>query len=192
MDIKSEKDILKVINEDDWMMDILTTVKSLNLPDWWVCAGFVRSKIWDILHGYSERTPMPDIDVIYFADTNISETEEKKLERKLNNMHPNVPWSVKNEARMHLANKIPSYSSSVDAISKFPETATSLGVKLDERNALTLAAPHGVEDVLNLELKPTDYFKEDKERVAIYEERIAKKNWKSNWDKIKVQHIKSY
>ncbi|QKY69328.1 nucleotidyltransferase family protein [Lentibacillus sp. CBA3610] len=74
MDLKSEKDILKVINEDDWMMDILTTVKSLNLPDWWVCAGFVRSKIWDILHGYSERTPMPDIDVIYFDDTNISET----------------------------------------------------------------------------------------------------------------------
>ncbi|GGK06087.1 hypothetical protein GCM10007063_30700 [Lentibacillus kapialis] len=192
MDLKSEKDILKVINEDDWMMGILTTAKSLNLPDWWVCAGFVRSKIWDILHGYSERTPMPDIDVIYFDDTNKNETEEKKLERKLNNIHPNVPWSVKNEARMHLANKIPSYSSSVDAISKFPETATSLGLKLDERDALTLAAPHGVKDVLNLEVKPTDYFKEDKERVAIYEERIAKKRWKSNWDKIKVQHIKSY
>ncbi|WP_174615291.1 nucleotidyltransferase family protein [Virgibacillus ihumii] len=192
MDLKNEKDILIVINEDDWMMDILTTAKSLNLPDWWVCAGFVRSKIWDILHGYSERTPMPDIDVIYFDDTNISETEEKKLERNLNNMHPNIPWSVKNEARMHLVNKIPSYSSSFDAISKFPETATSLGVKLDERNALTLAAPHGVDDLLNLEVKPTDYFKEDKERVAIYEERIAKKNWKSNWDKIKIQHIKSY
>jgi len=163
MDLKSEKDILKIINEDDWMMDILTSAKSLNLPDWWICAGFVRSKIWDTLHGYSERSPIPDIDVIYFDDTNISEFVEKRLERKLNNMHPNVPWSVKNEARMHLTNKIPAYSSSVDAISKFPETATSLGVKLDERNALTLAAPHGVDDVLNLEVKPTDYFKEDKE-----------------------------
>ncbi|GAB3063171.1 nucleotidyltransferase family protein [Virgibacillus ainsalahensis] len=192
MDLKSEKDILQIINEDDWMMDILTTAKSLNLPDWWVCAGFVRSKIWDTLHGYSERTPMPDIDVIYFDDTNISETEEKRLEQKLSNMHPNVPWSVKNEARMHLVNTIPPYSSSVDAISKFPETATSLGVKLDEGNALTLAAPHGVDDVLNLEVKPTDYFKEDKDRIAIYEERIAKKTWKSNWDKIKVQHIRVY
>lgn len=190
MDLKSEKDILKIINDDDWMMDILTTVKSLNLRDWWVCAGFVRSKIWDTLHGYSERTPISDIDVIYFDDTNIREIEEKKFERKLNDMHPNVPWSVKNEARMHLANKISAYSSSVDAISKFPETATSLGVKLDERNALTLVAPHGVDDVLNLEVKPTDYFKEDKGRIAIYEERIAKKNWKSRWDKIKVQHIK--
>jgi len=192
MDLKSEKDILKIITEDDWMMDILTTAKSLNSPDWWVCAGFVRSKIWDTLHGYSERTPVPDIDVIYFDHKNISETEEKRLEQKLNNMHPSVPWSVKNEARMHLANTIPPYSSSVDAISKFPETATSLGVKLDEHNALTLAAPHGVDDVLNLEVKPTDYFKKDKDRIAIYEGRIAKKNWKSNWDKIKVQSIRAY
>jgi len=43
MNLKTEEDILKLISEDDWMMDILITVKSLNLPDWWVCAGFVRS-----------------------------------------------------------------------------------------------------------------------------------------------------
>jgi len=30
------------------------------------------------------------------------------------------------------------------------------------------------------------------ERIAIYEERIAKKNWESNWDKVKVRHIKAY
>lgn len=180
MDLKSEGDILKLISEDDWMMDILTTVKSLNLPDWWVCAGFVRSKIWDTLHGYSERTPIPDIDVIYFDDTNIDETEEKKLERKLISIYPNEPWSVKNEARMHIANNILPYFSSFDAISKFPETATALGVKLDAYDTLKLAAPHGVKDVLNLEVKPTSYFKKDKDRIAIYEERISKKNWKSN------------
>ena len=38
------------------MMDLLKGAKSLNLPDWWICAGFVRSKIWDVLHGFDERT----------------------------------------------------------------------------------------------------------------------------------------
>src|SRR5699024_11059927 len=188
MDLKSEKDILKIISEDDWMMDILTTAKSLNLPDWWVCAGFVRSKIWDILHGYCERTPIPDIDVIYFDDTNLNENEEKRLEEILISIHPNEPWSVKNQARMHITNNISPYSSSFDAISKFPETATALGVKFDANDTLILAAPHGVADVLSLEVKPTDYFKEDEERMAIYKQRIATKNWKSNWGKIKVQH----
>src|SRR5690625_447058 len=107
MGLKIEDDIIKLISGDDWMMKILTTAKSLNLPDWWVCAGFVRSKIWDTLHGYSKRTPISDIDVIYFDKRNIDESEEKRLEQKLNAIHPNEPWSVKNEARMHLANTIP-------------------------------------------------------------------------------------
>lgn len=188
MDLKSKDDIIKLISEDEWMMTILTTVKSLNLPDWWVCAGFVRSKIWDTLHGYSKRTPLPDIDVIYYDKRNIDESDEKRLEQKLNAIHSNEPWSVKNEARMHLVNTTPPYLTSIDAISKFPETATALGVKLDEHNVLTLASPHGIYDVLNLKVKPTDYFKADEDRITIYEERIVKKNWKSNWSQIKVQY----
>jgi hypothetical protein len=77
---------------------------------------------------------------------------------------------------MHVINNIPSYSSSVDAISKFPETATALGVKLDEKENILLTAPCGITDVINLELKPTSYFIETKERSAIYEERIIRKN----------------
>ncbi|WP_420769094.1 nucleotidyltransferase family protein [Parageobacillus thermoglucosidasius] len=191
MVIKDEKDIIRLIKEDEWMMDILRAVKSLNLPDWWVCAGFFRSKIWDVLHGFKERTPIPDVDVIYFDDTNTEEAEEKKFETRLRNILPNIPWSVKNEARMHVVNNIPPYSSSVDAISKFPETATSLGVKLDEKDKIILVAPWGVEDVINLEVKPTPYFKESKERAQIYEERITKKNWKDIWYKVNVFHIEN-
>jgi hypothetical protein len=40
-------------------------------------------KIWDALHGFKERTPILDIDVIYFDDTNIDELEEKKKEGKI-------------------------------------------------------------------------------------------------------------
>ncbi len=143
------------------MMDILRTAKSLNLPDWWICAGFVRSKIWDTLHHFSERTPIPDIDVIYFDPTNIDEIEEKKFEEMLITLMPNIPWSVKNEARMHINSNMPPYSSSVDAISKFPETATALGVKLDENENIILTAPCGISDVVNLEVKPTPFFTED-------------------------------
>ena len=46
MEIRSEEDILSIIREDRWMMDILVTVQGLGLPDWWVCAGFVRGRVW--------------------------------------------------------------------------------------------------------------------------------------------------
>lgn len=185
----NEEKIIELITEDEWMMDILKAAKSLNLPDWWICAGFVRSKIWDTLHNFNERTPIPDIDVIYFDPRNIDELTEKKLEEMLKTLMPKAPWSVKNEARMHIKSNMPPYSSSVDAISKFPETATALGVKLDERENVKLIAPCGISDVINLEVKPTLFFRETKERVEIYEARIIKKNWKSIWNNLKVHYI---
>lgn len=81
MDYKSEQDIIKLIEDDIWMMNILKTAKTLQLPDWWVCAGFVRSKIWDTLHGFGERTSLEDIDVIYFDSTNLDEAEGKNMKR---------------------------------------------------------------------------------------------------------------
>jgi hypothetical protein len=187
----NEEKIISFIREDKWMMEILKLAKLLNLPDWWICAGFVRSKIWDTLHNFSKRTPIPDIDLIYFEPTNIDELEEKKLEEKLKSLIPYIPWSVKNEARMHIKSNMPPYSSAVDAMSKFPETATALGVKLDEEDNVILTAPCGIIDVVNFEVKPTPFFTETKERVEIYEDRITKKNWKSTWSNLKVYHIKS-
>ncbi|MBT2641951.1 nucleotidyltransferase family protein [Bacillus sp. ISL-41] len=170
------------------MMKIIQTAGTLDLPDWWICAGFVRSKIWDTLHGFKECTMTPDVDVIYFDPANINEDDEKKLEDELKSHMPVIPWSVKNQARMHVVNQIPPYSSSEDAISKFPETATALGVKLDKENKLVLTAPCGLEDVLHMELKPTPFFTETKERAAIYEERLIKKNWTAKWPMVKVHH----
>src|SRR5579872_4590379 len=105
----TEEDILQIIQQDSWMMEILETVKKLSLPDWWIGAGFVRSKVWDTLHEYKTRTPIPDIDVIYFDSDDFStkETklfttkEEKKYEKLLKKQHPHLNWSVTNQARMH-------------------------------------------------------------------------------------------
>ncbi|PFE03143.1 hypothetical protein COE15_24695 [Bacillus cereus] len=188
MYIKTEQDIIKLIQNDTWMMKILQTAKTLQLPDWWVCAGFVRSKIWDVLHGYDVRTPTPDIDIIYFDPLHISESTEKKLENRLKHIDSTIPWSVKNQARMHVVNNMPPYLSSVDAISKFSETATALGVTLDEQDNVVLTAPCGIEDVLTLQVKPTPHFLETKELTNMYETRLQKKNWQSKWPNITIFH----
>lgn len=100
---------------------------------------------------------------------------------------PGVPWSVKNQARMHLANNTAPYASSTDAMSKFPETATALGIKLDDTDNLILSAPCGLHDVIELTVKPTDYFLESKERMDIYRERVRKKKWKGKWSGLTIQ-----
>ncbi|MBD7986009.1 nucleotidyltransferase family protein [Sporosarcina sp. Sa2YVA2] len=184
--VMKEKDICRLIQEDEWMMGILKSAQTLDLPDWWVCAGFVRAKVWDVLHEYSERSPLPDIDVIYFDPTIISEEIEKDYENILIDIQPNLPWSVKNQARMHIVNNNSPYLSSIDAISKFPETATALGVKLDNLGEVVLTAPHGIKDVVNYHVKPTPYFRQSEEQMQFYKDRIMKKNWKARWYKVQL------
>lgn len=188
MKIKTEKDIIRLIENDEWMMNVLQMAKSLELPDWWICAGFVRSKIWDTLHDYEAKTAMPDVDVIYYDSLHQDEIYEQSLETKLMNIDATIPWSVKNQARMHVVNNMPPYSSSVNAISKFPETATALGVTLDELNNVILTAPCGIEDVLSLQVKPTAHFLESKERLHMYKNRVIKKNWQSKWPNIIITY----
>lgn len=186
--LSSEEDILNLIQADPWMMDVLRAAKSLKLPDWWVCAGFVRTKIWDTLHGYSGQTSLPDVDVVYYDPNRTDESYEKELESQLGLLMPDIPWSVKNEARMHEINSIPPYSSTVDAISQFPETVTALGLTLDEEEGVVLTAPCGIEDVLRLHVKPTPAFRSRPELMEKYERRIVQKNWRSKWPKVIYFH----
>ncbi|HDR7709709.1 nucleotidyltransferase family protein [Bacillus cereus] len=188
MTIQTEQDIIRLIENDEWMMNVLQMAKSLELSDWWICAGFVRSKIWDTLHDYEAKTAMPDVDVIYYDSLHQDEIYEQSLETKLMNIDATIPWSVKNQARMHVVNNMPPYSSSVNAISKFPETATALGVTLDELNNIILTAPCGIEDVLSLQVKPTAHFLKSKERLHMYKNRVIKKNWQSKWPSITITY----
>ncbi|TKD72376.1 nucleotidyltransferase family protein [Pseudalkalibacillus hwajinpoensis] len=186
MILHNEDDIVKLISEDKWMMGILLEVKQLQLPDWWVCAGFVRSKIWDTLHEFEQRTTMADIDVIYLDRSVINESHEKILEQKLMKLSPGIPWSVKNQARMHSINDLEPYDSCIDAMAKFPETATALGVKLDSENNIILAAPWGIEDVLQMKVMPTPFFSQSDKLLEIYKKRVNVKNWSETWGKVTV------
>ncbi|MFB9328378.1 nucleotidyltransferase family protein [Paenibacillus aurantiacus] len=185
--MRDERWITALIEDDHWMMDILRTVQLLNLPDCWVCAGFVRAKVWDALHGYETRTPLPDIDVVYFDSACLEEQAEKQLEARLAELQPGQPWSVKNEARMHLVGGLPPYTSTEDAVSNFPETATALAVRLNAEGRVVLSAPWGVQDLLDLSVRPTPLVRWSEERLRVFAERVAKKNWKAVWPRITVE-----
>ncbi|NGP44650.1 nucleotidyltransferase family protein [Bacillaceae bacterium SIJ1] len=178
--------ILQKIKEDRWLLDILHSVQSLNLPDWWVCAGVVRSSIWDTMYDMPERTPVDDIDVIYFDRNNTGESIEKMLEHRLRHIHPGVPWSVKNQARMHLKNELPPYTSSTDAMAKFPETVTAVGLTLDEQQEVLLNAPHGIDDLLQGVVRPTPLFRERADLTPAYKTRVLRKNWRQTWPQLTI------
>lgn len=168
------------------MMYILRVVESLGLLDWCVCAGFVRSKVWDYLHGLTE-TRLPDVDVVYFDPNCIGEYSEKQYERRLSQMASSVPWSVKNQARMHTKNGHIPYTSTADGLANFPEICTAIGVYLNSNGDLELVAPYGVGDLVNLIVRPTPFFGSE-DRWMIYEQRIVDKNWEVTWSRLRIVH----
>jgi uncharacterized protein len=103
--IESADDICALVARQTDMMRVLRSVEELALPDCWIGAGFIRNAIWDALHG---RTPhcalLNDVDVVFFDRANASTAFDAVIEDRLAARSPNLPWSVKNQARMHLRN----------------------------------------------------------------------------------------
>jgi len=187
----TKEDIVQLIKNDNWMMDILKTAKTLNLPDWYIGAGFIRSKVWDTLHGYSKRTSLPDVDVIYLDKTDFTADEANNestnaeifYEKRLKKLLPEVKWSVTNQARMHLFHNTTPYKSSEEALSEWVETATCIGIRLDDNGQLILSVPRGIEDLVNLILRPISTAPD---KVATFQQRVKDKKWLEKWPKLRI------
>jgi hypothetical protein len=187
----TKEEIIKLIKGDHWMMEVLRIAKTLNLPDWYIGAGFIRSKVWDTLHGYSKRTSLPDVDVIYMDKTDFTANEANKEstkaeifnEERLKKLLPEVKWSVTNQARMHLFHNRTPYKSSEEALGEWVETATCVGVRLDKNNQLILSTPRGIDDLVNLILRPVS---KGPDNVALFRQRIKDKKWLEKWPKLRV------
>lgn len=180
----NKKILLDLIKNNPVKMDILRAVRDLNLPDWCIGAGFVRNPVLDYLHGYKKETPPGDTDVAYFDASNLDEEVEKKYEDQLRKIIDNVEWSVTNQARMgKINNQNKDYVSTEDALGHWPETATSIGIRLNNNDQLELVAPHGIDDLFNLRLVMTPEFGDGQEAFL---NRIEKKEWLTRWPKLKI------
>src|SRR5450830_1196779 len=65
-----------MVRLNDDLMEALHAVRSLNLTNWSIAAGAVRSAVWDQLHGYTVATPLDDIDVVYFNAEVLPENDQ--------------------------------------------------------------------------------------------------------------------
>jgi hypothetical protein len=174
-------ELFEMIYHDDWMMVILNVIRDLNLDDCWIGAGFVRNKVWDVIHGF-ERTELNDIDVLYFDSRKTSKTEDLCIEKLLKGTQPQINWSVKNQARMHVQNNHLPYRNCEDAIAHWPETATAVAIRLNINHNLEIIAPYGLDDLFHLYLRCSPLNSE-----AIFKMRLDKKQWQKKWPQLIIE-----
>lgn len=170
-----------ILSQPEMMAD-LQLVAELGLPQGCIAAGYIRNFVWDVLHGYSGRTPLHDVDVLYYDPECLDEAAEKEYDAILNARNPLRNWSAKNQARMHLRNGEVPYHSVEDAMRRWPETATAVGVRLDPDDGVELIAPLGLDDLLSLKIRQCPYFHD----VAAFRQRVESKEWLRIWPRLQL------
>ncbi|MBV8837279.1 MAG: nucleotidyltransferase family protein [Alphaproteobacteria bacterium] len=163
------------------MIRLLQCVADLGQPGCWIGGGCIRNAAWEWLHG---RTPdcarFNDVDVVFFDGTNASAAYDRAIETTLAARAGDVPWSVKNQARMHARNGQPPYRDIADAVARWPETATAIAARLTN-GRVELLAPHGVQDLVGLIVRPTPAFSARPHEVA---RRLREKKWLIRWPRL--------
>ncbi len=96
---------------------------------------------------------------------------------------PSMKWSVKNQMRMHARNGDAPYRSVEDAIARWPETATAVALRLNGQ-AIDIVAPHGLDDLFSMIVRPTPAFTGQK--FPIFQERLRAKGWLKRWPRLSI------
>lgn len=174
--------IISWIEQDPMRMLALRTAQELGLNDWCLAAGFVRNLVWDRLHDLAETTPLNDIDVIYFDSQDVSVETEKCFEQRLT-LGAALPWSVKNQARMHLMHDHLPYSSSSEAMSYWVETETVIGAMLNSDGNVELVTPLGTAELFEFSITANPRHG----RPHVMQERAESKGWLTHWPRLRLK-----
>jgi uncharacterized protein len=187
--VNSFQRVAAIVRGTPWLMDALRAAREVDAPEWLIGAGAIRTAVWDHLHGFEERTDLADVDVVFFDPDDLSRERDQQVEARLRELRPEIPWDAKNQGAVHVwfpekfGYPVPPFASAADAVATWPETATCVAVRLERDDALTVVAPHGLDDLLGLvhRRKPV--------RVTVeeYERRLRAKRIAERWPRALIR-----
>jgi hypothetical protein len=181
--VQSKKDISRLVQADRWRMEVLLAAERLNLPDWWIGAGFLRNLIWDTIEGKPTEATR-DVDLVYFDPQHIEPERDWAFDEQMQKESPFADWEVRNQARMHYVNNFAPYSSTEDGIAHWVETATCIAIKYEQGRFRYLFC-HGTADLFGLIARPTAVFQAP-ELIANFRDRVEQKQWQQRWRHLQV------
>ena len=174
--------LTRVLLSSPWHAGALGTVREVCGEAAWIGAGFVRNAVWDSLQGLEPARPA-DVDVL-IHEADAGQDREAEVESLLAARAPDVPWSVRNQARMHLKHGDEPYPTLAEAMRRWPETATAVAVRADAAGGLWILAPFGLADLMGGILRPA----EDSARCRkAFEDRLRRKGWLSRWPALALE-----
>lgn len=155
--------LIDIVRADPGLMHVLRTVRGLGLPDWRLVSGGVYQAVWNARTGRPAGYGIKDYDLAYFDGSDLSyEAEDGVIKRVAAAF--DEPFrsqvEVRNQARVHLwfenrfGEPYEPLGSTDEALGRFVAPAFAVGVRLEADDAITVAAPFGLEDVFAMVVRP--------------------------------------
>lgn len=179
-------DLTRLLLNHSKIMQILKVLRSVE-PEAYIAAGVIRNTVWSHLHEQSYCLENTEVDVIFYH-TYGDDFYVNNLQKKLALSFPNIEWDITNQALVHTWYKIDTGESiapltSIEhALSLWPETATSVAVRLNEENEIEYIAPFGLADLFELKLRW------NKKLVShqVFLDRLKEKKFLEKWSKLEL------
>jgi hypothetical protein len=157
-----EARLAEIVRADAGLMHVLGTVRGLDLNDWRVFSGAVYQSVWNAVTGRPAGYGIRDYDLGYFDPDTSWEAEDAVIRRVAAAFEP--PFrdmvEVRNQARVHLwfegkfGEPYDALTGTDEALARFVAPAFAVGVRLDDDDTISVAAPFGLEDVFSLTIRP--------------------------------------
>ena len=181
--------LVEIVRRDAGLMQVLTTVRRLELPDWRVVSGAVYQAVWNDATGRPQGYGIKDYDLAYFDASDLSYDAEDVVIRRVAAAFDEPFRSqveVRNQARVHLwfqdrfGEPYAPLGSTDEALGRFVAPAFAVGVRLEQDDRISVAAPFGLEDVFAMTLRPNP----DRPRAKGWDRTVA--NARGRWPELTV------
>lgn len=172
-----------IMREHDVLMNVLTVLREVALPDHLIGSGAIYNAVWSHLTGKPLLTGTKDIDVIYFDASDISYDAEDRIIRLLGDRFADlpVPVEIRNQARVHLwfperfGFVVPPLKSSAEALLRYASRSHAVAMRLNPDDSLHIEAPFGLDDMFSFRITPNPTC--DNEKTHYEKARRAKAIW---------------
>ena len=157
-----EDRLVAIVRSDADLIHVLTTVRALGLPDWRIFSGAVYQSVWNALTGRPAGYGRKDFDLGYFDPDTSWEAEDVIIKHVAAAF--DEPFAsaveVRNQARVPIwfparfGEPYDPIDCTDAALERFVAPAFAVGIRLEADDAISIAAPLGLEDIFALTLRP--------------------------------------
>jgi hypothetical protein len=161
--VNLDAELEAILRRSASLMQVLATLRDLDLPDWMVFSGAVYQRVLNYLGGRSIDYGIKDYDVGYFDASDISyEAEDVTIRRVAAAFAPPLAElvEVRNQARVHVwfedkfGEPYAPLACTAEALTRFVSPLFAVGVRLRHDGGIEIEAPFGLDDLFARRLGP--------------------------------------